>query len=58
MKDERECCGNCRFRRGADCRKNPPVVFENPRGAITHGYVSIYPTVVPIDWCGSWEPKD
>jgi hypothetical protein len=38
-----QCCGNCLFRRGTDCREDSPVIDRS------------WPMVLMEDWCGKWQ---
>lgn len=43
-------CGNCRFRRGVRCHRQPPV----PRAG-SDGHEAVWPIVADADWCGQYD---
>lgn len=52
-KKDPENCDTCRYSRGAECHYDPPVIVPGPRGGID----SYWPSVSPVDWCGSWQGR-
>lgn len=60
MANEPDQCGNCTFRRGAECRKNPPVMsMKIAEGmALREPRTAFWPIVNQDDWCGRYHPTN
>ncbi len=57
-----ECCGTCRFRRGAvkdgECHRYAPRPIHgelDARERAQHTGAPAWPQVARNDWCGEWE---
>ena len=54
---EQPSCKTCRFMRGGDCRRNPPVTMlvEYPAG---FQWETNFPYVGDDGWCGEYSRED
>lgn len=66
MSDRQNTCGNCRFFRQMECRKNPPLghAFIVPQQNALTGVQSLAPQTIGYwpptkqnQWCGAWEAR-
>ena len=53
-----EACENCRFHFVGLCRRNPPTLIdETPLNKDARFWRSVFPEVVPRQWCGEYKPQ-